>query len=233
MSPDNDARILASWRQNAAPWTAAVRNGEIQSRKLTTDRAIVDAVLSRAPATVLDIGCGEGWLARALAAQGVAVTGVDAIPALIEQAQAAGGGEFYVATYEEIAAGALAITADVVVSNFALIGKEAVDGLVAAIPALLNPGGAFIVQTLHPVFANGDAPYRDGWRAGSWAGFSADFSDPAPWYFRTIGGWIDLFSRSGLRLVELHEPLHPVTQQPLSAIFVTTALGQATDRPRI
>ena len=30
----------------------------------------------------------------------------------------------------------------------------------------------------------------------------ADFSDPAPWYFRTIGGWIDSFRRSGLRLVE-------------------------------
>jgi 2-polyprenyl-3-methyl-5-hydroxy-6-metoxy-1,4-benzoquinol methylase len=220
MPADNDARILAAWQQNAAPWTAAVRNGEIQSRKLVTDQAIVAAVLARAPASVLDIGCGEGWLARALAAQGVAVTGVDAIPALIEQAQAASGGAFHVATYEAIAAGALAVTADVVVSNFALIGKEAVDGLVAAIPALLNPGGAFIVQTLHPVFANGDAPYVDGWRAGSWAGFSADFSDPAPWYFRTIGGWLDLFVCSGLRVIEFHEPLHPVTQQPLSAIFV-------------
>lgn len=220
MSPDNDARILVSWQQNAAPWTAAVRNGEIQSRKLVTDQAILAAVLAQAPRTVLDIGCGEGWLARALAAQGIAVTGVDAIPALIEQAQTAGGGEFRVATYEAIAAGALAITADVVVSNFALIGKDAVDGLVAAVPALLNPGGAFIVQTLHPVAANGDAPYRDGWRAGSWAGFSADFSDPAPWYFRTIGGWIDLFARSGLHVVALHEPLHPVAQQPLSVVFV-------------
>ena len=90
-------------------------------------------------------------------------------------------------------------------SNFALIGKEAVDGLVAAIPALLNPGGAFIVQTLHPVFANGDAPYHDGWRAGSWAGFSADFSDPGPWYFRTIGGWLDLF----LSLIHISEPTRP------------------------
>jgi 2-polyprenyl-3-methyl-5-hydroxy-6-metoxy-1,4-benzoquinol methylase len=220
MLPDNDARVLASWQRNAAPWTAAVRNGEIQSRKLATDQAIVAAVLARAPRTVLDIGCGEGWLARALAAHGMAVTGVDAIPTLIEQARAAGGGDFRVATYEEIAAGALSVRVDVAVSNFALIGKEAVDGLVAAIPALLNPGGALIVQTLHPVFANGDAPYEEGWRAGSWAGFSADFSDPAPWYFRTIGGWIDLFSRSGLRLLALHEPLHPVTRQPLSAIFV-------------
>ena len=52
------------------------------------------------------------------------------------------------------------------------------------------------------------------------AGFSSDFVDPAPWYFRTLESWIQLFMTSGLRLVELREPIHPQTQKPASVIFI-------------
>jgi len=226
MDPLSDEKVIASWHTNAAPWTAAVRDQRIESRKLVTDRAIVDAVMSRKPASVLDIGCGEGWLVRALAAQGVRrVIGVDVVPALIEQARAAGGGEFRVASYEAIAHGTLEISVDVAVANFALIGKDAVDALIRAAPTLLQPGGALIIQTLHPVIACGDLPYKDGWRTGSWAGFSDDFTDPAPWYFRTLEGWVDLIAKSGLTLVELREPIHPTTNKPASVLFIALAAG--------
>lgn len=224
MHAPNDAQVIRAWHANAAPWTAAVRDGRIESRRLVTDAAIVDAVMARAPRTALDLGCGEGWLARALAERGVAVTGVDAVPALVAQAAAAGGGTFRVASYEAIAAGALApLRVDVAVANFALIGREAVDALVGAVPALLTPGGAFIVQTLHPLQATGDLPYADGWRPGSWAGFDATFRDPAPWYFRTLASWVQLLAAHGLRLAALHEPVHPGTGRPASVLFVATA----------
>jgi 2-polyprenyl-3-methyl-5-hydroxy-6-metoxy-1,4-benzoquinol methylase len=71
MDPLSDEKIIDSWHTNATPWTAAVRDKRIESRKLVTDQAIVDAVLSRRPKSVLDIGCGEGWLSRALAERGV------------------------------------------------------------------------------------------------------------------------------------------------------------------
>jgi 2-polyprenyl-3-methyl-5-hydroxy-6-metoxy-1,4-benzoquinol methylase len=224
MDPLSDAKVIDSWHTNATPWTSAVREKRIESRKLVTDAAVVDAVMSRAPKSVLDIGCGEGWLCRALAARGVAqVIGVDVVPSLIDQARVAGGGEFKVASYEEIARGALDVRVDVAVANFALIGKEAVDALITASPTLLNPGGALIVQTLHPVIATGDLPYEDGWRKGSWAGFSEDFSDPAPWFFRTLETWVGLIASSGLRLVEVREPIHPATRKPASVIFVAVS----------
>jgi 2-polyprenyl-3-methyl-5-hydroxy-6-metoxy-1,4-benzoquinol methylase len=224
MDPLSDEKVIDSWHTNATPWTAAVRDKRIESRKLVTDQAIVDAVMSRRPESVLDIGCGEGWLSRALAAQGVQRTiGVDVVPALVEQARGAGGGEYRVASYEAIARGDLQVTVDVAVANFALIGKDAVDALIRTSPTLLRPGGALVVQTLHPVVATGDQPYEDGWRTGSWAGFSDDFSDPAPWYFRTLATWVELIAASGLHLVEMREPIHPATRKPASIIFIASS----------
>ena len=220
IDPLSDAKIVDSWLKNATPWTAAVRESRIESRRLVTNQAIIDAVMSRTPKTVLDIGCGEGWLARALSERGVRAIGVDVVPALIDQANRAGGGEFRVASYEAIAAGELNVTVDVAIANFSLIGDESVANLLERAPSLITPSGAFIIQTLHPVIATGDQPYRDGWRTGSWTGFSDDFTDPAPWYFRTLESWLSLLVRSGLRVVEMREPVHPGTGKPASVIFI-------------
>ena len=218
--PLSDARIVDSWRKNASPWTTAVRENQIASRALVTNKAIVDAVLSRSPQTVLDIGCGEGWLARALAEHGVSAVGVDVVPALIEQARKAGGGEFRISSYEDIAAGRLDVSVDLVVANFSLIGKESVEGVIRRAPSLLNSGGSLVIQTLHPVASCGDESYADGWRTGSWAGFSEEFSDPAPWYFRTMESWETLLANSGFRIRETREPVHPETGKPASVIFI-------------
>jgi len=217
--PLDDARIIASWSKNGSAWTAAVHQGQIESRKLVTDRAVVEAVLDAAPRTVLDIGCGEGWLVRALAGHGIRAIGIDAVADLVMQARCAGGGEFRVATYEDIAAGKLDLRVDLAVCNFALLGKESVEGLLHALPSLLHSGGQLIVQTLHPLIACGDAAYIDGWREGSWSGFSADFTDPPPWYFRTLESWIDLFLRHGFQVLRMREPLHPGTGKPASVIL--------------
>ena len=225
IDPLSDEKIVESWQRNAAPWTAAIRENQIESRRLVTNQAIVDAVLSRSPKSILDIGCGEGWLARALAQHGIRAIGVDVVPALIEQANRAGGGDFRVASYEDIAAGNLDAKVDVAIANFSLIGKESVENLLSSVPSLLTPRGALIIQTLHPVVATGDQPYKDGWRTGSWTGFSQDFTDPAPWFFRTLESWVALFQASGLHLSELREPVHPGTGKPASAIFFCEVAG--------
>jgi 2-polyprenyl-3-methyl-5-hydroxy-6-metoxy-1,4-benzoquinol methylase len=55
-------QITQSWTQNAKPWIKAVRERQIDSRRLITDQSIIDAILSSSPKSVIDIGCGEGWL---------------------------------------------------------------------------------------------------------------------------------------------------------------------------
>lgn len=227
MSPDpfSDAKIVESWGKNVSSWALAVREGQIESRRQITDQAIIDAILSRSPRSVLDMGCGEGWLVRELAARNIDVIGIDVVPEFIEVAQRAGGGDFRVVSYEEIAAGELSVSVDVLVCNFALLGKESVEGIFEAAPSLLNSVGSFLVQTLHPLIACGDLLYRDGWREGSWAGFSPAFTDPAPWYFRTMENWIKLFVDNGFRLREVREPLHPKTHKPASVIFIGEVAG--------
>lgn len=222
-NPLPEEHILRSWHANARPWAQAIAEQRIESRRLITNQAIIDAVMSRAPRTALDIGCGEGWLARALAERGVAVTGVDAIPELIEAARRLGPGDYRVASYADIAGGALDVRADVAIANFALLGAESTEMLVGAVPRLIAPGGAFIIQTLHPLVATGDAPYKEGWRDGAWAIANLDFTDPAPWYFRPLESWIRLLASRGFRIAELREPLNPQTGKPASVIFVATS----------
>ena len=215
---DHEQHILECWQQNAAPWVDAIRDQEIASRVLATNHAIESAVLATQPETVMDVGCGEGWLVRALAQRGIFARGVDAIPALVDAATRLGG-EFAVASYDDIAQGRLAWKADTVSCNFALIGKESTAQLLRAVHGLLNPDGRFVVQTLHPVEACGDKPYADGWRVGSWDGFNQRFANAAPWYFRTLESWRALFADCGLRLVSESWPVHPHTGRPASVVF--------------
>ena len=219
----SDARVLDAWRENAAPWTQTVRAQAIESRRLVTDRAILDAALRLRPRDALDLGCGEGWLTRALRASGVAADGIDAIGELIDAARRADPDappqRYARLSYEDIAAGASNARYDLIVCNFSLLGGAAVDALLSALPTLLRDGGHVLIQTLHPPTACGDAPYLDGWRDGSWAGCDGAFGEPAPWYFRTLGGWLRVLRESGLALRELEEPVHPVTGKPVSLIL--------------
>jgi 2-polyprenyl-3-methyl-5-hydroxy-6-metoxy-1,4-benzoquinol methylase len=228
-----EQEIIRSWHSNAAPWARAIRAASIASRKLVTDQAIIDAVSSVSCARILDIGCGEGWLARALSDLGMSVTGIDVVPELIVQAaampRAAGGSvAFHVQDYASIAKRQWRCGPfDAAVCNFSLLGRESADSLIAALPWYLDDPGYLIIQTLHPVAACGAQPYQDGWREGNWLGFSSDFNNPAPWYFRTLKTWTTLLQRCGFDILECREPKAPGAVTPASVIWIGKARRSA------
>ena len=98
----NDKLVLDSWNNNASAWINTIENEEIESRKLATNQAIVDAVTSYSPSSIIDIGCGEGWLTRKLTIKGIEAWGVDGVSSLIKKAQLMNCGKFLVASYEDI-----------------------------------------------------------------------------------------------------------------------------------
>ncbi len=215
-----EARLSESWNLNAEAWTQSVREGRIESRRTVTDQAIIDAVTTLHPVRVLDAGCGEGWLARRLAAQGIAVTGFDGSAPLIERAREAGGGHFVVCSYEQFCADPLVVGKDydAVVFNFALL-SEAIAPVLRAAASLLAPGGSVVIQTLHPFNLPEGERYADGWREERFSGMGDGYRAAMPWYYRTMGDWLAQVHAAGLRVADMREPMHPETGRPGSLVL--------------
>ena len=197
----NDKSVLDSWNNNASAWINTIENEEIESRKLVTNQAIVDAINSYSPSSILDIGCGEGWLTRKLTIKGIEAWGVDGVDKLIQKAQLINCGKFLVASYEDIIhSNKIDIQFDAAVCNFSLLGKETVDNLIYSIPGLLKNNQLLFIQTLHPVMGCGESAYIDGWREELWDSFHSKFKQAAPWYFRKLETWINLLTSANFSI---------------------------------
>lgn len=220
---DRSARMLRSWDSNAEAWAGAVREKRIASRRAGTDAAIVAAVLRTKPASVLDVGCGEGWLARAIAPHGCRVVGIDASDALVASAKNLGGGTFVAMTYDAIGARASELGArfDVAVCNFSLLEADLAP-LLATLRGMLAPRGRLLIQTVHPWIACGDAPYVDSWREETFASFGGGFTAPMPWYFRTLASWVAAISASRFAIARVVEPVDAESGRPLSLLIEAT-----------
>jgi 2-polyprenyl-3-methyl-5-hydroxy-6-metoxy-1,4-benzoquinol methylase len=218
---NKEQHIIQSWQVNAMNWVNIIESNGIESRRLVTNQVIIDAVCSFSPKNVLDIGCGEGWLAKELSQKKVYVTGIDAIPELVDKAMEKVKGDFYVASYEDIALGKISFPQlfDAIVINFALIGKESTENLLAVLPPYLSINGKLYIQTLHPDSRKLINDYVTGWKQNGWDGLGDQFTLPYEWYFRTLEDWLQLLRHSGFKKIQTTTTLHPVSGQPLSIIF--------------
>ena len=98
----------------------------------------------------LDLGCGEGRVARDLAARGHSVAGIDASPTLVELARAADpDGEYLVGD-----AAALPFddeSFDLVIAYNVLMDVEDMAGAVREAARVLEPGGRLCISIVHTI----------------------------------------------------------------------------------
>jgi SAM-dependent methyltransferase len=100
--------------------------------------------------TILDVGCGDGQIARALSLQGSLVLGIDPTALHIEVAQQRGGGAAYLLG----SATALPVddeTQDAVVACLVFEHIDELEAGLAEISRVLKPGGQFSFFLNHPL----------------------------------------------------------------------------------
>ncbi len=223
----HEQALIASWDHNATVWTEAVRAGTIASRVEVTNDAVLQAVRRGGPASVLDLGCGEGWLSRALAQDRVTVVGVDASVALINAARAADpSGDYRVVDYTVPGAveQALRQRFDCVVANFSLLHEDLAPLLVELRASVLHANGRLVLQTLHPAAVS--EPTREGWRTEDFRAFGSARWQPMPWYFRTAASWQRAVIDAGFGAIEVRELKRPAESVPLS-LLITAGVASA------
>ena len=186
-------------------------------------RALIDPPLIRliGPADglrVLDLACGNGYLARRFARMGARVIGVDASAPIVERARRRESRSPLGITYHVGDATRLDMvdggSVDVVMCNMALMDIEDAAGAIREASRVLRPGGRLVASLSHPCFDIVDASawvieradftttiwrkvrrYRElsagqvPWRTGDdHLAHTPGYHRPLSWYFRTLRG---------------------------------------------
>lgn len=144
-----------AWDGAADAYTRGQANGRDVFRYHFFGPAQVRACGEVSGVAVLDVGCGNGYFAREMAARGARVTGVDLSPRMIAHArrmedEAPLGIAYHVADAAEIAALFPPASFDLAVSCMAMQDVPEVPAVLAAVHAVLRPGGRFIASITHP-----------------------------------------------------------------------------------
>jgi 2-polyprenyl-3-methyl-5-hydroxy-6-metoxy-1,4-benzoquinol methylase len=212
--------VISSWNKNAEEWINVINAGKIASRKFTNP-AILNTLVNHQGEKVLDLGCGEGWLTRALSKKGKISVGIDGTEALIGTARKLGYQHYYHLSYEDIIAEQKLPEApyDIIVFNFSMYQKEETPLLLREVKKALTYKGQIIIQTLHPYFLKtNNLPYKNQWIQDAWRGLPGNFTDGHPWYARTFEGWSNTFKASGLQITSIKE-INNEKEELLSVIF--------------
>jgi len=188
---------------------------------------------------VLDVGCGEGQLARRVAALGAEVVGVDGSWAQIDAARRRAGGPTYVRG-SAIALPVASASCDAVMACLVLEHVEPFEPAIDEIVRVLVPGGCFVLFLNHPLLQAPGSGWVDDhiigeqyWRLGPYLPDDASMEEVAPgvrlpFMHRPLGRYINVMAERGLLVEHMDEP-------PPSPGFVARApeYGEARSIPRL
>lgn len=223
----DEDRVSASWNENAASWDSGFDQDGDETRKHHSDGPMLKLLGDVSGLRVLDLGCGNGYLARKLARRAATVTGIDISEEMISLARLSERSEPLGIDYRTGAASRLDgvpdASLDAVVANYLLTSLPDCAGTLAEAHRVLRPGGRLVVVISHPCFSCGprdwyypapDTPraeeasgfrvdhyFRSGPSLLQWEGFT-----PIPFFHRPLREYWQLFTAAGLRVDSFEEP---------------------------
>lgn len=180
-APSDMTDILASWGDR----DAGPMNGE--SGRRLAEHLLRIVARQPAPASICDLGCGNGYLAARMARLGHRVLGVDASHRLLQLAEAhnrPGNVEYRYGMFGPELSGELAATPfDLVVSSDVIEHLYRPMSLIETAAAILKPGGRLIICTpYHGYLKNVAISVLGQWDAHHgvmWDGGHIKFFSPA------------------------------------------------------
>jgi SAM-dependent methyltransferase len=183
--------------------------------------ALIDLIGPASGLRVLDLACGQGRVARALARGGARVLGIDVSENLLNKARSREREEPLGIRYALIDASAPdALATDVfdgVVCNFGLSDIDDLSGVLASAARVLPVGGWFVFSILHPCFpgweaANAPSSWLPGtgyFNEGWWRADTSGFRGTVGANHRMLSTYFNALSRHGLSLEHAAEPAMP------------------------
>ena len=145
---------------NAEFWIEIIRNHRDKYREELTNTAVLNAIGATSGLTVLDAGCGEGYLSRTLAEEGAIVTGIDSSAELIKAARnhelaSKLSASFDVGTVDSLPYDADSF--DLVLCNHLLNDLQDPGQALKEFARVLRDHGRVVILMLHPCFYNNHA----------------------------------------------------------------------------
>jgi SAM-dependent methyltransferase len=196
------SELRQAWEENAAAWIAWARTPGHDSYWRFHRDLFLELVPPPAGRT-LDVGCGEGRLARDLAALGHDVVGIDSSPTMIAAAREAAP-ELELDVADAAALPFADASFGLVVAFMSLQDIDDLAGAIREAARVLAPGGRLCLAIVHPISSAGTFVDREEGAAFVIAGSYLDES-------RTDA----TFERDGLtmRFVSRHVPLERYAEE--------------------
>jgi SAM-dependent methyltransferase len=208
------------WEEHADWWQREFTEGadpEYEEQILPLARQLLDGY-----EMVLDLGAGEGQIARLVSAEGSTVVGVDPTWTQMQVAAERGGGP----SYAVAGAGELPhpeASFDAVVACLVFEHIDPLEPAVAEVARVLRPGGRFAFFLNHPLLQTPGSGWIDDhmtdpaeqyWRIGEYLSESSTVEEVhkdvfIPFVHRPLHRYVNTLAAHGLMLREMHEPSPP------------------------
>lgn len=207
-----------AWTEHAGWWQDGFTDGADPEYEEQILPLVAEHLAGRR--RVLDIGCGEGQLARRAAAAGAEVVGVDPVAAQVRLATARGGGPSYLmgeAVRLPFGSGRF----DAVIACLVFEHLEEPDDAIAEVARVLAPGGRFLFMLNHPLLQAPGSGWVDDhileeqyWRVGSYLTDSVvdEEMEPGvvlPFVHRPLSRYVNAMAAQGLLIDRMIEPPPP------------------------